>query len=66
MLHKNVKFYFKVISAIEAHSITRQIFSVFMENRICIFRYNVYALLHTQTVANELPSFKFSTPGSNL
>jgi len=31
MLHENVKFYFKVISPIEAHYITRQIFSVFVE-----------------------------------
>jgi len=34
MLHENVKFYFKVIYPIEAHYITRQIFPVFVEQRI--------------------------------
>jgi len=31
MLHENVKFYFKVICPIEAHNITRQIISAFVE-----------------------------------
>jgi len=31
MLHENMKFYFKVIYPIEAHYISRQIFSVFVE-----------------------------------
>jgi len=31
LLHENVKFYFKVISLIEAHYNTRKIFSVFVE-----------------------------------
>jgi len=31
MLHENVKFYFKVISPIEADNITRHLFSVFVE-----------------------------------
>jgi len=31
MLHEIVKFYFKIIYPIEAHYITRQIFSVFVE-----------------------------------
>ena len=33
MLHENVTFYVKVIYPIEAHYITRQIFSVFVEQR---------------------------------
>jgi len=31
MLHENVKFYFKVIYQVEAHQITRQLFSAFVE-----------------------------------
>jgi len=31
MLYEIVKFYFKIICPIEAHYITRQIFSVFVE-----------------------------------
>jgi len=31
MLHENVKFYFEVMYPIEAHCITWQIFSVFVE-----------------------------------
>jgi len=31
MLHENVKFYFKIISPIEAYYITRQIVSVFVK-----------------------------------
>jgi len=34
MLHENVKFYFKLIHPVEAHYITRQIFFVFVEQRI--------------------------------
>jgi len=31
MLHENAKFYFKVVSPIEAYCITRQIISVFVK-----------------------------------
>jgi len=31
MLHENVKFYFKLIYPLEAHYITQQIFSAFVE-----------------------------------
>jgi len=31
MLHENVKFYFKVISPIETHYITRKRFSIFVK-----------------------------------